>query len=140
MVTDGAASAPSAMPTIEQTGFQLEFTSEPVFIPATSSGLAIFGLQLAVSSRSPTLVIDPDSMITSLTSLVASTLVSMKTPSRLSFVPSVPLTVALVTPSTIVTTKLPETSPSKLTRSPGVIEVEKEFMAEIIDTFYKSLK
>ena len=42
-------------------------------------------------------------------------------------------------PSKIVSTKLPETSPSKLTRSPGVIEVEA-FVAEIIDTLYKTLK
>jgi len=45
-----------------------------------------------------------------------------------------------MTPSVIVTTKLPKTSPSKHTRSPGVIEVEKEFMVEMIDAFYKSLK
>ena len=38
-----------------------------------------------------------------------------------------------------MTTKLPETS-AKLTHSPGVIEVEKQFVAEMIDTFYKSLK
>ena len=39
------------------------------------------------------------------------------------------------TPSTIVTTKLLGTSPSKLTRSPGVIKVEKEFVVEIIEIF-----
>ena len=73
------------------------------------------------------LVVDPDSMITSPTSLVASTLVSMKTPPQLQSVPSILLMVVPATRLTIVTTKLPETSPSKLTRSPGVIEVEKEF-------------
>jgi len=79
-------------------------------------------------------------MITTRTSLVASTLVSMKTPLRLSSVFSVPLMVAPVMPSMIVTTKGTETSPSRLTRSPGVIEVEKEFLAEMIATFYKSLR
>jgi len=29
---------------------------------------------------------------------------------------------------------------SGTTRSPGVIEAEKEFMAEMVDSFYKSLK
>ena len=86
------------------------------------------------------LVVDPDSMITSPTSLVASMLVSMKSPSLLPFILSVSLMIAHVTPSMIVTTKLPETSPSKLTRSPGVIEVKEEFVAEMINNFYKSLK
>jgi len=79
-------------------------------------------------------------MITDPTYLVASTLVSMKTPPQLLSVPSVLLTVAPVTPSMIVTIELLETSSSKLIRSPRVIEVENEFVAEIIDTFYKSLK
>jgi len=39
-----------------------------------------------------------------------------------------------------VTTKLTETSSVKVTQSPGVIEVEKEFVAEMVDIFYKSLK
>ena len=86
------------------------------------------------------LVVYPDLMITSPTSLVASTLVSMKTPQRLPSVSSVLLTVAPVTLLTFVTTKLLEASPSRLTRSPGVKEVEKEFVAEMIDTFYKSLE
>ena len=44
------------------------------------------------------------------------------------------------TPSMIMTTKVTETSPSGLTRSLGVIEVEKEFVAKMIDSFYKGLK
>ena len=87
------------------------------------------------------LVVEPDPMITSPTSLVASTIVSMKTPPRLLLlVSSVPLTAAPAIPSMIVTTKITETSSSRLTRSPGVIEVEKEFAAEMIDTFDKCLK
>ena len=128
MVNDEAMSAPSIIPTSEQIGLQLESTSEPVSIPATSLVLATSGLQLVICSRSPIPVIDLDSMITSLTSLVANTLNSMKTPSQLVPVSSALLMTASATPSTIVTTKLPETSPSKLTRSPGVIEAEKEFM------------
>jgi len=64
----------------------------------------------------------------------------MKTPPQRLHVSSVALTTAPAIPSTIVTITPPETSPSKLTSSPGVIEVEKEFVAEMIDTFYKSLK
>jgi len=64
----------------------------------------------------------------------------MKTPPRLLPISSVALTTAPATPSTIVTNKLSKTPPSKLARSLGVIEVEKEFVAETIDTFYKSLK
>ena len=139
-MTDEETSAPSTMPTIEQTGFQLESSSEPVSIPATSSSPATYGLQLVISSRSPTLVVNSESMITNPNSLIASTLVFIKIPLHLSSVLSVPLAVVPVTTSTIVTTKLPETFPSKLTHSPGVIEVEKEFMVEIIDAFYKSLK
>jgi len=140
MVTDEAVSAPSTTPTIEQTGLQLESTSKPVFIPATSSAPATSNLQLVIGSRSLTSVVDLDSMVTSPTSLVASTLVSMKTLPWLSYVPSVLLTFAPMTPSTIVSTKHLETSPSKLSCSPGVKEVEKKFVADMIDTFYKSLK
>jgi len=63
----------------------------------------------------------------------------MKTPPQLLLVSSVMLAAALVTHTMIMTTQLTET-PSKLTHSPGVIEVEKEFLMEMIDTFYKSLK
>ena len=40
----------------------------------------------------------------------------------------------------IMTTKPMETSLLGLTCSPGVIEVEKEFMAKMVDNFFKSLK
>ena len=122
---------------MEQTGPQLEFTSGQISIPATSSAPAITGLQVIIIPNSPTLIVEPDLMVANLTSLVASTLVFMKTLLRLPSVSSVLLTVAPATPSMIVTTKITETSLTSLTRSPGVIEVEKEFMADMIDTFYK---
>ena len=142
VVTDKTASAPFIARTIEQTGHQLEFASGLVSIPTISSALATFGLELVVSSRSPMPVIDLDSMITIPTYLVASTLISMKTPPRLLpvYFYSVMLMAAPVTPSTIMTMKLIEIPSSKLTRSSGVIKVEKEFVVEMIDTFYKSLK
>jgi len=39
-----------------------------------------------------------------------------------------------------MTVKPVEVSSSGITRSPGVIEAEKEFVAEMVDSFYKSLK
>ena len=39
-----------------------------------------------------------------------------------------------------MTVKLVEALSSGTIRSPGVVEAEKEFVAEIIDSFYKSLK
>jgi len=137
MAPDKTASAPSTMPAMELTGIQLEFTRGLVSIPTTSSVLAITGLQVIISPNSSTLVVELDPMVTSPTSFVASTLISMKTPLRLPSVSSVLLTVAPATPSMIVTTKITETSLTSLTRSPEVIEVEKEFMADMIDTFYK---
>ena len=81
-----------------------------------------------------------DQMITSPTSLVASTLVSMKTPPRLLPASPVPLTAAPAMPSMIMITNITETSSSGLTQSLGVIEVEKKFVAEMIDSFYKGLR
>ena len=33
-----------------------------------------------------------------------------------------------------------EALPSRATRSPGVVEAENEFVAELVDSFYKGLK
>ena len=135
MVIDEAAFASSTMLTL-----QLESTSGLVSIPATLSPPADAGLVGISSSDSPTLVVEPNPMITSPASLVASILIFMKTPPQLLLVSPVLLTAVPVTPSTIVATKIMETSPSRLTRLPGVIKVEKELVAEMINTFYKSLK
>jgi len=48
------------MPAMERNGLQLELTSRPLSIPATSSAPAITGLQLIISSKSPALIVDPD--------------------------------------------------------------------------------
>ena len=140
MVTDEAASVPSIAPTFEQTRLQLEVTSEPVSAPAISSALVNTILVVITSLYSLALVVKPEPMITSPTSLVASMLVSMSTPPQLLPIFSAQLTTALVTPSTIVTTKLTETFSVKITHLPGVVEVVKEFVAEMAATFYKSLK
>ena len=43
-------------------------------------------------------------------------------------------------PSTIMSIKPVETLSSGAARLPGVIEAENEFVAELVDSFYKSLK
>ena len=126
---------PSTVPSSEQTGLQLESTIDPISTATTSSISTATGLQVITSPEFPTLVVELDHMITNPTSLVVSTLVSMKTHPRLLPISLVALMTAPAMPSTIVTTKLLEIPPSKLTRSPRVIEVEEEFMADMIDTF-----
>jgi len=88
------------------------------------------------------LVVEPalPGVVTSPTSVVASVLVSMKTPPRLPAIPHPSLTSVSSTSSTIMTVKLVRVLSSGLTHSPGVIEAEKEFVAKMVDSFYKSLK
>jgi len=55
-------------------------------------------------------------------------------------IPRLSLASASAISSTIMTVKLVEALSSGVTRSPGVVEAEKEFVAEMVDRFYKSLK
>ena len=71
---------------------------------------------------------------------MASILVSMKTPPRLLANSPPSQMIAFATPFTVVIVKPVEGSHLEITRSLGVIEVEKEFVAEIVDIFYTSLK
>ena len=71
--------------------------------------------------------------ITNPASLVASMLLSVETPPRLTAFSALLMTTP-VDPLTFITTKPMETSSLGITRSPGVIEVEKEFVAELVDT------
>jgi len=107
-----------------------------------SPALATTGLRVITSLTSLTLMVEPvlSGVVTSPTSLMASVLVSMKTPPQLSANPPPSQTIAFTTPSTIVTMKPVEGSPLGITRSPGVIEAEKEFIVEMVENFYKSLK
>ena len=97
MVTGEAASASSTGRTIEHTGLQHESTSEPIFIPATSSVPKTLGLELVISSRLLTPVIDLDLITASPTFMVAGTLISTKTSPWLLPVSSVVLSAAPVT-------------------------------------------
>ena len=126
---------------------------EPITLPAKSIGemsvasltlsvLTTTGLRIITSPTSPTLVIElvlPE-IITSPTSIMAGILVSMKTHSRSTTIPRLSPASASAISSTIMTVKPVEVLSSGTTRSPGVVEVEKEFVAEMVDSFYKSLK
>ena len=92
-----------------------------------------------ITSRTfPTLVVEPafPEIVTSPTSVVAGVLVSMRTPPRSPTIPHV----AAASASIVSPVKAVETLSSGAIRSPGVIEAENEFVAELVDSFYKSLK
>ena len=99
------------------------------------------GLRIIISPTSPTLIVEPtlSGVVTSPTSVVAGVLVSMKTPHLPAISRPSPISVS-GTPSTVMIVKPIEVLSSGITRSPGVIEAEKKFVAEMVDNFYKSLK
>ena len=67
-------------------------------------------------------------------------LVSMKTPPRSPVIPRLSSASASTISSTVMTVKLVEALSSGATHSLGVVEVEKESVAEMVDSFYKSPK
>ena len=79
-------------------------------------------------------------VVTSPTSIMASVLVSMKTPPRSPTIPHPPPASVSTTSSIVMTMKPVEALSLGATRSSGVVEAEKEFVAEIVDSFYKNLK
>jgi len=124
--------------------------TEPISPPTTSVGempvvsltLPILGtteLKVITSPSSPTMVVEPafPKIVTSPTSVVASVLVSMRTPPRSPAIPHIALASASVIPSTIVSVKPVEALPSGVTRSPGVVEAENEFVAELVTDFIR---
>ena len=67
-------------------------------------------------------------------------LVSMKTPPRSPVIPRLFPASASAISSSVMTVKPVEALSSGATRSPGVVEAKKEFVAKMVDSFYKSLK
>ena len=67
-------------------------------------------------------------------------LVSMKTPPRSLTTPHISPVSAPAIPSMVMSVKLVEALPSGATHSPGIVEAENEFVAELVDSFYKGLK
>ena len=96
--------------------------------------------RVITSPTSPTLVVEPalPKIVTSPTSVVASVLVSMRTPPRLPMTSHVVAASAFTIPSIVISIKPVESS--GVARLPGVIESENEFVVELVDSFYKGLK
>jgi len=119
-----------------------ELVGEMMEVSLTPPVLTTTGLRVITSPTSPTLVVEPalPEIVTSLTSIVAGVLVSMKTPPRTPAIPRPSLASASAISSTIMMVKPVEALSSGTTRSPGVIEAEKEFVDEMVDSFYKCLK
>jgi len=114
-------------------------------LPVVSPALPILPtveLKVIASPTSSTLVVEPvlPEVITSPTSIVASVLVSMRTPPRSPTTPHISPVSAPVIPSTVMSVKPVEALPLGATRSPGVVKTENEFVAELVDNFYKGLK
>jgi len=97
-------------------------------------------LRVITSPTSPTLVVEPavQEMVTSPASVVASVLVSMRTPPRSPMTSHVVAAHVPAVPSTVMSTRPVESS--EAARLPGVAEAENEFVADIVDSFYKGLK
>jgi len=104
--------------------------------------LATTSLRVITSSVSPMLIVEPalSGVVTSPTSLVVGILVSMKTSPWLPMTPRPSQIITSTTFSTIVIVKQVEGLSLGITRSPAVIKAEMEFVAKIVDSFYKSLK
>jgi len=127
--------------------------AEPITLPDEPVGemtvvslmrpvLATTGLRVITNPVSLTLVIEPvlPEIVTSQTSIVAGVIVSMKTPLRSPAIPRLSPASAFAISSTIMTVKPVKVLSSGTTRLPEVIEAEKDFVAEMVDSFYKSLK
>ena len=132
----------AALPSTEPITFPPESVGEITAVSLTPPVLITTGLRVTTSPTSLMLVVEPalPGVVTSPTSVVANVLVSMKTPPRLPAIPRPSPTSVSATSSTIMTVKPVEVLSSGTTRSPGVLEAEKEFVAEMVDSFYKSLK
>ena len=130
------------MVVIEPIALTTTLVGEMPVVSLTLSTMTTTGLKVITSPTSPTLVVKPGllEIVTSPISIVASVLVSMRTPPRSPVVPRLSPANASVISSIIMTVKLVKALSLGTTRSPGVVEVEKEFVAEMIDSFYKSLK
>ena len=108
----------------EPISFPTTLVSElPVVSPALPI-LPIAKLKVIASPTSPTLVVEPalPEVITSPTSIVASVLVSMRTPPRSPMIPHIALVSASTIPSTVMSVKPMEALSSEAARSRGVVE------------------
>ena len=131
----------ATLPSTEPIAFLSESVGEMMVVYLMLLVSVTAGLRVITIPTSPTLIVEPAlfGVVTSPTFVVAGVPVSMKTP-RLPTIPLPSLTSVSATSSTIMTMKLVKVLSSGITRSPGVIEAEKEFVTEMVNNFYKSLK
>ena len=88
------------------------------------------------------MVVEPafPEIVTGLTSVVAGVLVSMRTPPRSPVILHVAPASASIILSTVMPVKPVEALSSWAACSPGVVEAENQFVAELVDSLYKGLK
>jgi len=132
----------ATLPSTEPIAFLSESVGEMMVVYLMLLVSVTAGLRVITIPTSPTLIVEPAlfGIVTSPTSVVSSVLVSMKIPPRLPVISRPSPTSVSATSSTVMTVKPVEVLSSGITRSSGVIEAEKEFVAEMVDSFYKSLK
>ena len=90
-------------------------------------------MKVITSPTSLTLVVEPalPEIVTSPTSIMASVLVSMRTPPRSLAIPHIAPASTSAIPSTVISVKPVEALPSGATHSLGVVEAENELVAEL---------
>jgi len=132
----------AALPSTEPIAFLSKSVGEMTVVSLMPPVSVTAGLRVITSLTSLTLIVEPalSGVVTNPTSVVAGILVSMKTPPRLPAIPRPSPTSVFATSSTVMMMKLVKVLSSEIIHSPGVIEAEKEFMAEMVNSFYKSLK
>jgi len=99
-------------------------------------------LKVITSPASPIFVIESAlvEIVTSPTSVVAGVLFSTRTPPKSLTTPHITAASASIISSIVTPLKPVETQSSGAARLSGVIEDENDYVAELVDIFYKSLK
>ena len=133
---------PPPMLSTEPIIYPLELAGEMMVAYTMPLVLTTAGLRVIANPASPMLIVEPalSGIVTSLTSLVTGVLVSMKTSSQLPVIPHPSQTNVSTTSFTVMMVRLVEILPLGITHSSGVIEAEKEFVAKMVDIFYKSFE
>jgi len=116
--------------------------SEMLLVSSMSPILPSVELKVITNLTYPTLVVEPalPEIVISPTSVVAGVLVSIRTPPKSPTTPRIAAASASIISSIITPVKQVKTLSSGAARLRGVIEAENEFVAELVDNFYKSLK
>ena len=127
--------------------------TEPILLPTTSVSelpvvlpvppiLPSAELKVIISPTSLTIVVEPtlSEIVTSPTSVVTGVLVSIRTPPSSAMTTHVAAASASIISSILTPVKPVETLSSGAARLSGVVKAENEFVAELVNSFYKGLK